>query len=38
MDAAFYCQVDEQREFLARGEQQRLIGMAHFWRTQYGQA
>src|SRR5260221_8309389 len=38
MDAAFYCQVDEQREFLARGEQQRLIGMAHFWRTQYCQA
>ena len=38
MDAAFYCQIDEQREFLARGEQQRLIGMAHFWRTQYCQA
>ena len=35
MDAAFYCQVDEQREFLARGEQQRLIGMACFRRTRY---
>ncbi len=38
MDAAFYCQIDEEREFLARGEQQRLIGMAHFWRTQYCEA
>src|SRR5260370_8000328 len=38
MDAAFQRQVDEQREFLARGEQQRLIGMAHFWRTQYCEA
>jgi hypothetical protein len=34
MEAAFHCQIDEEREFLARGEQQHLIGMAHFWRTQ----
>ncbi len=37
MDAAFHRQVDEEREFLARGEQQRLIGMAHFRRTQQGE-
>ena len=34
MDATFYRQVDEEREFLARGEQQHLIGMTHFRRTQ----
>ena len=34
MDAAFYRQIDKEREFLARGEQQHLIGMAHFWWTQ----
>jgi hypothetical protein len=38
MDAAFYRQIDEEREFLACGEQQHLIGMAHFWRTQECQA
>jgi hypothetical protein len=34
MDSAFYRQIDKEREFLARGEQQHLIGMAHFWWTQ----
>ncbi len=34
MDAAFHRQVDEQREFLARGEMQHLIGVAHLRRTQ----
>src|SRR6266516_1415444 len=38
MDATFYRQIDEEREFLARGEQQHLIGMAHFWWTQQGEA
>src|SRR6266568_187480 len=30
-------QIDEEREFLACGEQQQLISMAHFWRTQQSQ-
>src|SRR3989440_5964023 len=30
MDAAFHRQIEEQREFLARGEQQYLVSMAHF--------
>jgi hypothetical protein len=34
MDAAFHRQIDEEREFLARGEQQHLISMAHFRWTQ----
>jgi hypothetical protein len=34
MDAAFYRQIDEEREFLARRELQHLIGMAYFWWTQ----
>jgi hypothetical protein len=34
MDATFYRQIEKEREFLARGEQQHLIGMAHFWWTQ----
>jgi hypothetical protein len=34
MDATLHRQVDQQRQFLARGEQQHLIVMAHFWRTQ----
>ena len=35
MDAAFHRQIDEEREFLARGEQQHLISMAHFrWAQQ----
>src|SRR5947209_20617797 len=34
MDAAFHRQIDEEREFLARGEQQHLVAMAHFWRAQ----
>src|SRR5437588_11646478 len=34
MDATFHRQIDEEREFLARGEQQHLISMAHLWRSQ----
>src|SRR6266705_2431617 len=34
MDAAFHRQVDQQRQFLARGEQQQLLAMAHFRWTQ----
>ena len=34
MDAAFHRQIDEEREFLARGELQHLIAMAHFWWAQ----
>jgi hypothetical protein len=30
MDAAFYCQIDEECKFLARRELQHLIGVAHF--------
>jgi hypothetical protein len=33
MDTVFYCQIDKECEFLARGEQQHLIGMAYFRRT-----
>ncbi|HEV2663021.1 MAG TPA: hypothetical protein VGU68_20600 [Ktedonobacteraceae bacterium] len=33
MDAAFHRQIDEERTFLTRREQQHLIGMAHFWWT-----
>jgi hypothetical protein len=38
MDAAFYCQIDEEREFLARGEQQHLISMTDYWGTQQCEA
>src|SRR5437899_8180976 len=38
MDMTFYRQVDEEREFLTRGKQHHLIGMAHFWWTQECQA
>ena len=38
MDAAFYCQIDEQREFLACGEQQQLISMMDFWVPQQCEA
>jgi len=38
MEVAFHRQIEEEREFLACGEQQHLIGMAHFRRTQECQA
>jgi hypothetical protein len=38
MDAAFYCQIDEKREFLTCGEQQQLISMTGFWGTQQCEA
>src|SRR2546421_4463578 len=38
MDAAFHRQIEEKREFLACGELQHLIGMAHFRWTQQSEA
>jgi hypothetical protein len=38
IDAAFHRQIDEEREYLACREQQQLISMAHFRRTQQGEA
>lgn len=38
MDAAFYYQIDDEREFFACGEQQQLISMTDFWGTQQCEA
>jgi hypothetical protein len=38
MHAAFHRQIDKEREFLARGEQENLVAMAHFRWAKQGEA